>query len=634
MPKVPTYDQFTVQPSDAAMPRFSAPDMPVLAGKEALAVGEGMIKAGTAASAIAEKAAQEANQIRVIDATNEAVKAQMYLTYDKADGFLNFKGKAALERPDNRPLDVEYTERLQSKLEAIENTLGNNDQKRMFKQVSAQITRQFMGNVNQHVAAEYKDFQIGTLNGSIDVATQKMTLNFGDPAVVAEQQRVIAAAVQERDKSLPEEQRQANLVKALSPGNFAVVSAAVDAGKTEYAKEFLKQNAQFITPENRLVLAKAVEIGDFETRTQEFAEKYIKEAKGDFKVAIELARANLSGKEEDRTVDRLKVRAEEGKQVDATKVQTEAERLINEAKGTDGKVDVGKALKLAREQLEGSLEDTVVAKIAAMDSEQSAARERKQRVAKEAGWDAYNKTGSFAKIPKAILADMDPADVANLREHAENRIYSQTVRGQAAEERRERELYRKAAPEYLALANDPDKLEKMSTTDIIAMQSKLGLQHTEALLKRREQLQNREGKLTAKMDNDQFNAIANEYGLDPFAKSKSKSDKEALGLVKARVDGMLEEAAKRKRAPLSKDEKADIMRDAFKQEVEIDGLIWNTTKPAIMMTPKDAERVVVPSSDRAQIIQALKAGYNKYKTKEYEPTEENIRRMYIQGLQR
>ena len=629
MPKVPTYDQFTIQPSDAAMPRFNAPDMPIVAGKEAAAVGEGMIKVGTALSAAAEKAAQDANQIRVIDATNEAVKAQMYLTYDQKDGFLNFKGKAALERPDNKPLDVEYTERLQGQLEAIENKLGNNDQKRMFKQVSAQITRQFMGNVNQHVAAEFKDYQTGTLNGSIDVATQKMTLSFGEPAVVAEQQRVIAAAVAERDKSLPEEQRQANLIKALSPGNSAVVSAAVDAGNTLYAREFLKQNAEFITPENRLVLAKAVELGGFEERTQNYADQYIKEAKGDYKAAIELARTKLSGKDEDRTVERIKGRAEEGKQIDAKQVQSEAERII-----TANPKDVSAQLAAARKELEGDLENQVIAKISAMDAETTAIRERKQKAAKELGYAEYNKTGSFAKIPKSILAEMDPNDVTNLREFAQNRIYNQTVRGQAAEERRERELYRKAAPEYLALANDPDKLERMSTTDIIAMQGKLGLQHTEALLKRREQLQNREGKLTAKMDNDQFNAIANEYGLNPFAKSKSKSDKEVLGLVKSRVDMMLEDAVKRKRAPLTKDEKADIMRDAFKQDVEIDGLFWNSTKPAITMTPKDAEKVVVPKGDRVQILEALKAGYKKYKTKEYEPTEENIRRMYIQGLQK
>lgn len=627
MPRVPTYDQFTVAPSEAAAPRFSAPDMPIVAGKEALAIGEGMMKAGTALSAMAEKAQLEADQLRVIDSTNEAVKAQMALTYDKTNGFLNLKGKQALERPDGKPLDIEYTEKFENQLAIIEEKLGNDQQKKLFRQSTASLTKQFIGSVNNHVAAEYKDYQTATFNGTIDVSTQKMALNFGDPTIIAEQQKLITSAVAARDKNLPEEQRAANLVKALSPGNTAVVSSAIEAGNHAYAKEFLLQNSAFITPENRLHLAKAVELGGFEERTQGYAEKFLSEAKGDFKTAIELARTKLSGKDEDRTVERLKVRADEAKQVDPKQVQAESERILAASKG-----DVKAALTLAREQLDGTLEDTVVSKITQMDAQNTAVREREQRAAKESGWDAYNKSGSFSKVPKTILAAMDPTDVASLKEHAENRIYSQTVRGAAAEERRERELYKKAAPEYLALVSDPDKLSSMSPTDIIALQPKLGTQHTQALLNKREQLENREGKLTAKMDNDQFNAIANEYGLDPFAKNKSKSQKEVLGMVKSRVDMLLEQAAKNKRSPLTKDEKADIMRNGMKQEVEIDGLIWNETKPALTLTPKEMEKVIVPSGDRTAIIEALKQAYKKNRDPQYEPTEANIRRMYVKGL--
>lgn len=79
-----------------------------------------------------KKMQAEANQLRVIDATNEAVKAQLALTYDKDNGFLNFKGKAALERPDNKPLDVEFTEKFENQLAIIEEKLGNDQQKKLF----------------------------------------------------------------------------------------------------------------------------------------------------------------------------------------------------------------------------------------------------------------------------------------------------------------------------------------------------------------------------------------------------------------------------------------------------------------------------------------------------------------------
>ena len=627
VPKVPTYDQFTVQPSDAALPRFSAPDMPIVAGKEATALGEGMMKLGNAASHYAEKIQAEANQLRVIDATNEAVKAQLALTYDKDNGFLNFKGKAALERPDNKPLDVEFTEKFENQLAIIEEKLGNDQQKKMFRQASAGLTRQFMGSVNSHVAAEYKDYQVGVQNGVIDVATQKMTLNWGDPKMVAEQQNLIKAAQAERDKNLPPEQREANLVKALSPGNTAVISAAVDAGNTTYAKEYLTQNAQYITPENRLVLARAVETGDFEARTQKFAEDIYTEAKGDKTKALQLARERYSGKDEDRTVERLKVRFAEDKEVDPTKVQTESERILAASKG-----DVKAALALARNELEGELENSVVQKITQMDTERVALKERGQREAKEAGFAAYNKTGSFSKIPATVLAAMDPTDVANLKQFAENRAYTQTLRGEAAERRKQAALYRSAAPEFLTLYSDIEKLEKMSPTDIILLEPRLGPQHTESLLKRREQIENREGRLTAKMDDDQFKALATEYGFNAF--KPTTKQKEVLGLLQSRVDMMLEDAAKKKRQPLSKEEKAAIMKDAMKQEVEIDGFFFNSTKPALTLTPAEEAKVIVPAGERKIIVETLRELYNTNKSAEYAPTEENIRKLYIRGLRK
>jgi len=770
--------------------------MPIAAGKEAIAMGEGMIKAGAALSYMAEKAAQEADQLRVIDATNEAVKAQLALTYDKNDGFLNFKGKAALERPDNKPLDVEYTEKFENQLASIEEKLGNDRQKKLFRQASASLTRQFLGNVNQHVAAEYKEFQTATLNGSIDVATQKMSINWGDPNIVAEQQKLIKAAQSERDKNLPPDQREANLVKALSPGNTAVISAAVDAGNTTYAKEYLLQNAQYITPENRLVLARAVETGDFEARTQKLAEDIYKESEGDLTKALQIARERTSGKDEDRTVERLKMRFAEDETIsfeprtqkraeeiyqesngdlekalrlarettkgkdqdrivdrlkirfgedqarktedfeprtqklaqeiyadangdktkalklarerasgkdqdrvvdrlkvlfaedeakktedfepltqriaqeiyaeakgdktkalqlarerttgkeqdrvverlkvlvaetkeppDATKVQTESERILAASKG-----DVKAALALARNELEGELENSVIQKITQMDTERMTLKERQQRDAKEAGFAAYMKTGSFNKIPASVLAAMDPTDVANLRQFAENRSYTQTLRAESAERRHNESLYRKAAPEFLRLYSDVDKLEKMSPNDILLLEPKLGPQHVQTLLNRREQLQNREGRLTAKMDDDQFKAIATEYGFDAY--KPSTKQKEVLGLLQSRVDMMLEDAARKKRAPLSKEEKAAIMKDAMKQEVEIDGFFFNSKQPALTLTPEQEAKVIVPPVERKAIVQALQEAYKINKSPEYEPTEANIRRLYLRGLRK
>jgi len=282
MPRVPTYDQFQVQVSDAAQPRFSSPDMPIVAGKDALALGEGMMKTASAADQYAEKMREEADQLRVIDATNEAVKAQLGLTYDKTNGFLNFKGKQALERPDNTPLDVEYTKKLENQFGIIEEKLGNDRQKKLFRQAAAGIQRQFMASINSHVAAEYKDWQVSVQNSTIEIAGQKMGLDYGNPKVVKEQQRIIGAAQQKRDEQLPEEEREANLIKALSPGNTTVVMSAIKAGDFDYAKKFFEDNKANFTNAARLEIEGQLNVAPKQAAAIQLVDKAVAEFGNDW----------------------------------------------------------------------------------------------------------------------------------------------------------------------------------------------------------------------------------------------------------------------------------------------------------------------------------------------------------------
>ena len=70
--RVPTYESLQVMPSAQSAPRFDAPATPDIAGRQAQEQGQAMMRAGEVAGRIAVDMQQEANQLRVIKASNEA----------------------------------------------------------------------------------------------------------------------------------------------------------------------------------------------------------------------------------------------------------------------------------------------------------------------------------------------------------------------------------------------------------------------------------------------------------------------------------------------------------------------------------------------------------------------------------
>lgn len=356
MPRVPTYDNFQVLPSTLPQVRVQAQDMPDVAGEQARQAGRAMVTAGSELNRIALDAAREANQVRVNDAMNKAVQAKLRLTYDPDGGFVHLKGDAALTRPDGKPLDVEYGDKFKMQLDAIEQGLGNDAQRLAFRQQAGQLATQFQGSLTSHVAKEFGDYQVGVQQGTISTAQQQMALAWGDADALAQSQGAIKAAVAEqgRIRGWSGQQTQAAMVEALSPGHVAVVASAIDAGKLDYAREYMKQANAELTPQARLQLTKTLDAGDFETRTQGYAEQYIAQAGG----------------------------------------------------------DAGKALALAREKLTGKEEDAVVTRIKAFDAEQVALRERAQRTAADAAWK-YVASGKAP--PPSVMAELDGRDAVQIR---------------------------------------------------------------------------------------------------------------------------------------------------------------------------------------------------------------------------
>ncbi|MFN8758702.1 MAG: hypothetical protein ACK5XA_07835 [Tagaea sp.] len=313
MPRVPTLEEPRVSPSGLPNARVQAADPVDVTSRQVQQAGSALVGAGVATSRVATEMQDIADRTRVSDALNRAVGARNRLTYDPTEGFVHLRGQAALERPDQKSLDDEYGERLGKTVEELEGKLGNDNQRRIFRAQAQQMLTEFRGGVSRHVAKEFGEYQVNVQDGTIATARDQMTLAWGDPDKIEQARGAIRAAVFERGRLLGMSPLaiEAATTEALSPGHAAVVSSAVDAGKSDYARDYFEKVKGELTPQSRLALTKVLEQGEFETRTQTATEKLLAETGGDVPKARERARATLSGRDEDAVIQRLNARAQE-----------------------------------------------------------------------------------------------------------------------------------------------------------------------------------------------------------------------------------------------------------------------------------------------------------------------------------
>lgn len=308
MPKVPVYDNFQVIPNTVPQVQVRAPDVPDTVGAQLREQGQAAQRAGNVLNRVALDAVTQANQVRVNDAMNQAVQAKLKLTYDQSEGFVNLKGDAALTRPDGKSLDEEYSEKYQKQLDQIAQSLGNDAQRRAFMADASRLATQFRGSLTQHVAREFTEYQVGVQQGTIATARDQMALDWADPEAVGQSIRAIKAATAEegRLRGWSGKQVEAAIVDALSPGHATVIASAVDAGNLDYAKEYAKQVNEELTPQARLQIKKALDEGEFETRTQNAADEIVAKYGADTSAALKAVREKYQGKEEDAIVQRIK----------------------------------------------------------------------------------------------------------------------------------------------------------------------------------------------------------------------------------------------------------------------------------------------------------------------------------------
>lgn len=265
--------------------------------------GEGLAKIGDEGMRLARELNDEVNKLRVDDATNQALEAQTELRLEASQ----LRGKNAIERPDGQILQDEYKGKLQEKLDLIEVGLGNEAQKRAFKQVQNELHRRMFVDTSKHWLAEKNQLKVDTLTDKIDIATKQSNLLWGDEKFIEEKRKDITDAVCELSDfyGWSTETKANKMAEALSRMHDGVIRGMVDGERADLAKAYFDENSATMTIDARARAMRLIETGDFEKKTQEGTEAVMALAGGNIQEALKLTREKYSGKEEDAIVTRL-----------------------------------------------------------------------------------------------------------------------------------------------------------------------------------------------------------------------------------------------------------------------------------------------------------------------------------------
>lgn len=243
MPMVPRYDTPTVESNTLPMAPVVAPVGRNYAIDDARASMEGVQKAANTAAQIGMDRAQQANQLRIDDALNQAREASLRLTYDKDKGFTSLKGNNALERPDGKPLADEYGDMLKTRLSEISGTLGNDAQRQAFAQHANNLLTSFKGQALQHEAGEFKTYGLSVSEGVQSTALRDIGLNYNNPDAVNSAVERIRAETYRQAQLLGKsaEWQDAQARKMTSNGHKVALMSALEQNDPLYADSYLKK---------------------------------------------------------------------------------------------------------------------------------------------------------------------------------------------------------------------------------------------------------------------------------------------------------------------------------------------------------------------------------------------------------
>jgi hypothetical protein len=175
---------------------------------------------------------------------------------------------------------------------------------------------------------------------------------------------------------------------------------------------------------------------------------------------------------------------------------------------------------------------------------------------------------------------------------------------------------------------DPAVIATMPEGNFRFLRSSVGEDNFLRLQKMRTDMQKDPAKIIdVTLDNDQFNVLAAEFGYNVT----DNADKAQVSQLRVAMDDAIDLEQQRLNRKLNRQEKEAVIRQAFSTKVKVkDGWWWDTEVAAPLLTPEQMQNVVIPNADRQQIAAAMQVYYERTGSPLYAPTEDNVRRIYLQ----
>jgi hypothetical protein len=277
------------------------------------------------------------------------------------------------------------------------------------------------------------------------------------------------------------------------------------------------------------------------------------------------------------------------------------------------------ALEYVRKNYEGDDEKNGRASVVEYFGDINRGSQRKQLNAGDEAWRIYNERGTISAIPASVRNDMDPKAWASLREHAENKAKGRDTKTDTAV--------------WLDVQGKITRGEIKTPSELNQYTNKLSQADIKGFANL---LQKPEKILEAKIDTDDFNGIADQAGLSPFAPTKSEEDRRNLGLLKQRVEQVIDVEQRNRGRQLTREEKQKLMTREVNNKVMLD-VFGRDPEVPVGMVPADQQdkayvnvngeevRVAsVPADVRATII-------DKRNRLRLPVTETDIARAWVQA---
>lgn len=569
--RIPSQDTFSVLPGvrqGQVEPGFSV-EQAQYAGRQAQRFGQAVSGVGLAMTDVVLAEQQKANKLRLNDAFNQASEIALQLRLNKDTGYTRLKGGDAMKGVNNKPIADHYTDELEKRLGEIAEGLGNQQVREEFEYATSELRQKFRNDALSYEAEQANVYAEQVRDATLVLAQNELVADpFGKGSRLSVLRAQAAATDKARAAGLDGDALKLAVQTQMGKVHEGVVQSLLDAQQSGAAATYFEQHR-----------------GDF-------TEIDAKTVKARIDIAQGSARAVAAV---DEAFEAFPV------ETNGSLRKSEMDKYLREKFKGDGE-----ALKAARAELSQRVQDWEF-----QENEDNA-------VAVNEVLDRLNGGSSLAAVRSspawARLSGKDRDQIT--------RMILERGRSDAANEIDD--LPDEVAIEAGMLLANPDELMRMTPAQLQAKLPYYGRALTNQLIQKRGELAKAGALADAKLDADLFNAAAENFGLKPF--SSNHQDKAKVARVRSRIETILAQEQRQKGRSLTLDEK----RALIARETASQVLVGNKKRPLAALTPEQAAKIKIKGADRTVVVNALEQMYNQTGDERYAPTEENVRRMYLE----